>query len=103
MKIPKPLLDSRVTNSCKFTKIADEYDAQIVGNRITEVLVFKTFQTLPFAKVDHAPLQATLRSLLIQNASEYLQEDQLDQDHQGAPVKKRKTFNTKYSKFMSLT
>ena len=63
-----------------------EYDAQIVGNRITEVLVYKTFQTPPFPKVDLAPLQAILRSLLIQNASEYLQEDQLDQDHQGAPV-----------------
>ena len=36
-KIPTPLLGRRVTKSCKVTKTADEYDAQLTGNRICEV------------------------------------------------------------------
>lgn len=48
MKIPAPpLLGVRVNKSCKITKTADEYDAQIMGNHNSKVVVLKISRRTP--------------------------------------------------------
>ena len=61
------LLDRRVNKSCKVTKSANECDAQIAGNNISEVLTFKISRRPPSPKnpiwITYLAFDLSLRTL----------------------------------------